>query len=138
MAYTYADPTNGVFDTPVSNVRYLVEDTTPAAPFSLSDGEITVEVTAASGNITLAAANVAYKMARRYAKEATTSKSVGNLSLSRNYDGVASSYLALASDLRSGLNKGSGAIAPIFTGADIPQQFAVGQYDYPALTPDDC
>jgi hypothetical protein len=131
MSYTYNEPTGGVFGDDVSRVRYLLSDKTPAAPFSLSDGEIQYELTAAAGNVNLAAASVAYKMGQAYTRQATTSKSVGDLSLSRNYSGVAQSFFALSDELRSG-RATNGITASGFFVADQPIEpaFYVGQFDY--------
>lgn len=129
MAYTYTEPTGGVFSDAVSEVRYYLGDTTPAAPFSLSDAEIQFELAQSSNNRKLAAANAAYKMAVRYGSEATTSKSVGNLSLTRSYASLRDQYAALATQLRTGADTGATG-GPAFTGGDGTPQFTVGQFDY--------
>lgn len=132
MSYTYDEPVDGVFDDQVSQVRYLVGDTSPAGPYSLSDAEIQYEAAQTSSGEPLVvdqiAANVAYAMGDRYSRESATSKSVGNLSLSRDYASLAGRYYAKASALRSGRNRGRAAV-PLWNGVPDPQ-FYLGQFDY--------
>lgn len=127
MSYTYAEPSGGVFAEPTHEVRYLLGDTLPVAPFSLSDGEIGYELALAGNVVRLAASNVAYKMSGRYSSQSITSKSVGDLSISRDYGAVASRYIGLSVTLRSGRDRG---ISPgmFFTGSG-DEQFALGKHD---------
>lgn len=130
MPYTYAEPVNGVFPTPTSEVRFLLADTTPAAPFSLSDAEIEYILTRHDGEVALAAGDVAFQMGTRYSAEsATASKSVGNLSLSYNYAGLADRYYGLAATLRSGRDRSARVAGPVFFEAET--QFTIGQFDHP-------
>lgn len=129
MAYTYSEPSGGVFADAVSEVRYLLGDTTPSAPFSLTDAEIQYELAQAGGNRRLAAANAAYRMATRYSEQAVTTKSVGNLSLTKEYSSTADRYSRLAEQLRSGSDKGLVG-GPIFTADSTTPQFTLGMNDY--------
>lgn len=130
MSYTYDEPVDGVFEDTVSNVRYLLGDKAPSTPFSLSDGEIQFELAQAVNVISVAAANAAFSMSIRYSAEAVTSKSVGNLSLSRDYAGMAGRFMALSRNLRSKANVGAVASGIFTGGTNIDPQFTTGQFDY--------
>lgn len=128
MAYTYTEPVGGVFVDAISEVRYYLNDRTPAAPFSLSDAEITFELGQVSQNRLLAASNAASIMAVVYGSQATTNKSVGNLSIAKRYDGLRDMYDALSRRLRA--QSSSGRVAGgIFTGTSTDPEFYVGQFD---------
>lgn len=134
MAYTYTEPVNGVFADPVSEVRFLLGDTVPAAPFSLSDAEIQYLLDKPNANTHTAASDAAYQMGTRYIKQsATTSKTVGNLSLSVNYGELGKQYYALATSLRAGGDTGLSA-APAYDTDYCEPQFRLGQFDYPGTS----
>ena len=129
MPYTYEEPDEdtGLFDEPWYEVRYLVNDKTPAAPFSLSDAEVKRELAQAGGSVYRAAAEVAFQMALAYGRQAVTSKSVGSLSISRSYSGLQAQYEALSRMLR---RRGNGRTASaVFTGDEAQVEFFVGQHD---------
>jgi hypothetical protein len=104
--YTYSEPVAGVYSEPWYEVRYLLNDTVPAAPFSLSDAEIQYELVAVAGVVRFAAANVAMKMSGRYSSQAVKSKHVGNTSISRDYTHVSGYYRMLATNIRSNKDRG--------------------------------
>lgn len=124
--YNYSEPIGGVFSTDLFEVRYLLGDTAPSAPFSLSDAEIEYEISQAS-TPRVAAANVAYKMSNLYGRESVTSKSVGDTSISRNYASVAGHYRVLALKLRS--NADRGAVAGVLWTGPTEPEFTLGKHD---------
>jgi len=148
MTYTYVEPdvTTGIFPDPVSEARYLLGDTDPTGPFSLTDAEMGYEIAKTRNDDgspypRAAAANAAYKMGMRYQKEAAvTSKSVGGLSLSVNYSQQALAYKNMSDQIRRERDLGSSMAAFVPSYAVVDTQFTLGQFDYTAPgggSPDD-
>lgn len=138
MSYTYNEPESGVFTDDVSWIRYLINDTNPSAPFSLTDAQIEFEIVQmknpdGSTNIRQSAGNVAYRMSMAYQKAAdASSKSVGYLSLSYNYGAQAAAYKALSNEVRKGYDLGLDQIAGQiwYDTGDVEPQFHLRQFDY--------
>ena len=134
MAYTYTEPASGVFASAVSEVRFLLGDTVPASPFSLTDAQIEYLIAQRSDNRRAAAADAAFKMSNIYTSySSTTAKSVGNLSLSKSYGDAADRYRGLSAELRRSVDLGSNN-APGLIQYDtdtVTPQFYLGQFDNP-------
>lgn len=73
-------------------VRFLMGDLVATAEVTLSDEEIVYLLATWSGDIYEAARNGCETLAARFTGKATTSKSVGDLSLSKDYSGAASRF----------------------------------------------
>lgn len=131
MAYSYFPPTGGVFAQARSEVRFLLQDTAPAAPDSLQDEELDYLLVQTSQDRRKAAARAARRMALVYSrKSGVSSKSVNGLSLSYNYADLAQTYLALAEDLENDVEGGGLAFAPVWTGSDDrADPFDEGMFD---------
>ena len=96
MAFTYGgDPAASV----LAKVRFLVGDT-DAADYELEDAEITAMISDFIDAYTVAAF-CAEIVAGRFARQADTSKSVGDLSLSKTYSSRSREYAALAGRLKA-------------------------------------
>lgn len=138
MTYTYSEPSGGVFPDDRSHVRYLIGDTAPAAPFSLTDAEIDFELAStvnpdATNNIRQAAGNVAYRMSLAYQKAANDkSKSVGNLSISSAYAEQAAAFKSISIAIRKGYDMGNDQAAGQvwYDTTDVNPQFHLGQFDF--------
>lgn len=129
--YSYQEPVQGVFQDPASEVRFLVNDTSPAAPDSLTDDEVHYLLAQAGDDRRQAAAAVARRMAGRFARRSggVASKSVNGLSLTYNYADLAQSYRALADELAAGTETGGTGVSAIWTGDDIAGVFDQGSFD---------
>jgi hypothetical protein len=116
--YTYTEPAGGSFNSATSEIRFLINDTKPAAPDSLSDDELSYLLgQQADGSRRRAAAAAARRMAGRFArKSGVMSKSVNGLTLQYSYGQLATSYHELAHDLETGAETGGDAMTPIWTG----------------------
>ncbi|MFZ5852314.1 MAG: hypothetical protein ACOYY2_13100 [Actinomycetota bacterium] len=113
-------------------VRFLVGDTDMARA-RLTDAEITWLLVEAAGNAYQAAAAAAETIAGQYAREATVSKSVGDLRLSTSYADKATEFAALAAALR---RRDPARSAPLPTSGShtAPAQFRLGIFDHPGTT----
>lgn len=97
MSWTYSgDPSASDADA----VRFLVGDVDENADQTLTDQEIDYLVASWPG-VHEAAAAAAEALAGRYGSQASFSKTVGQLSLSKQYQDQAASFMALAGRLRS-------------------------------------
>lgn len=138
MSYTYNEPAAGVFPDETSYVRYLIHDTSPAAPFSLTDAEVEFEIVQmknpdGTSNIRQSAGNVAYRMSMEYQKAAdAASKSVGSLHLSYNYSAQAGAYKSISNEVRKGYDHGLDQNAGViwYDTGDVEPQFHLNQFDY--------
>ena len=128
MAYTYDPPTGGVFVQPKDEVRFLLNDTSPAAPHSLQDEELAYLLVQANGNIYQAASRAASRMATSYTKTAAKSKRVGNLQLQTDATEAAAEYRQLAMDLADGMANGGAPLGPLYADAGCGP-FDEGQFD---------
>lgn len=135
MTYTYTAPTAGAFAVPSSEVRFLLGDTAPAAPDSLTDEELayllaqTLDSTGAA-NTRQAAAEAALRMAARFdAKSHITSKSVDGLSISTQWANRADAMRKLSKALTMEAKPGD-APSIIWTGDQYGlDPFCQGQWD---------
>lgn len=92
MAFTYSgDPASSNRDA----VRFLLQDTDSTDHF-LHDAEIDFILIEVGNSIYQAAHDACYVVASRFARQADTSKSVGDMSLSTTYSNRASEYRTLA------------------------------------------
>jgi hypothetical protein len=71
-------------------VRFLMGDVVATAEVTLSNAEVTYLLATWGNDVYEAARNGCEMLAARYTGKATTSKSVGDLSLSKDYSGAAS------------------------------------------------
>lgn len=131
-SYTYVGPINGVFSIPESEVRFLLGDTVPGAPDSLSDAEISYLIAGTKDDsgihIRSAAAKGARALAVKYdRKSQITSKSVAGLSLSYSYGATAAAYRALAKDLEE--DPQGGAVTIQWSGGEEWHDFEHRQFD---------
>lgn len=110
MAYTYTQPSGGVWAADKDRIRFLVRDTSPRPPHSLSDEEIQALIAewqtanpATPIDHYAIAAEVAEAMGDSYAGVGEGgSKAVGNVSLSRaSHAHTARRYTAMAARLRA-------------------------------------
>lgn len=132
--YTYTEPVAGAFPNPSDEIRFLLGDTRPSAPISMSDAELVYLLARAGNNdVYLAASQAARRMGSRYRKSAAKSKSVGNLSLSFDYNAAADGYNLLADELAEG-GGDSAPIGAIYSSS--PLMFTQGQFDYNAAQTD--
>jgi hypothetical protein len=128
--YSYSPPVGGVFTAQKDEVRFLLNDTTPSAPYSVSDEEIQYLLVQAGNDVYQAASRAARRMATAYAKSAGSTKRVGNLALTKDAAAQAAAYNALAEELASG----DGDDAPMMGNAiacDGPGPFWERQFDNP-------
>ena len=89
MAWTYTgDPSVSARD----KVRFLMGDIVQTAEVTLSDEEIAYLLDVWNDDVYEAARNGCESLAARFSAKATTSKSVGDLSLSKDYAGAASRF----------------------------------------------
>lgn len=96
MTWTYTgDPSVSDRD----KVRFLIGDIVATAEATLSDEEIAYLLTTWAGDIYEAARNGCETLAARYTGKATTSKSVGDLSLSKDYSGAAMRFREQAASI---------------------------------------
>ncbi len=128
--YSYTQPSDGVYDVPTSEIRFLLKDVHPAMPFSLSDEELEylLAKNTVNGvrNLMLAASQAARRMATTYSTNALKMKMVGQLKLQYDYRASSADYLALAEAL---LSEGSGGgSGPIYYDAG-PGPFSEAQFD---------
>lgn len=87
MAWTYSgNPSSSNSDT----VRFLMGDVVSTAEVTLSNEEVAYLLATWANDVYEAARNGCEMLAARYTGKATTSKSVGDLSLSKDYSGAAS------------------------------------------------
>jgi hypothetical protein len=125
MAFTYTLPTSGVFPTLKDEVRFLVMDTVLSS-FSLDDTEIAYLLKQFDDRVYLAASQGALSISVKYSKEASTSsKSVGDLSLTLSYLDSAKEYKTLSEQLR--LGKISNDLVAFFEPSE--ELFTIGQFD---------
>lgn len=89
MTFTYTgDPSVSARD----RVRFLMGDVVSTAEVTLSDEEIAYLLDTWNDDVYEAARNGCEMLAARFTGKATTSKSVGDLSLSKDYAGAASRF----------------------------------------------
>ena len=81
---------------PLDTVRYLIHDT-DSTDYYLSDAEIAFHLSETNGSVYQAAHDACYALAGQFARLAdSTSKSVGDMSISRSYSNKSQQYLGLA------------------------------------------
>lgn len=104
MTWTYTgDPSVS----PRDRVRFLVGDITQTAEATLNDEEIEYLLGEWGDDIYDAAEAGCLILAARYTGKATTSKSVGDLSLSKDYSGAATQFQEQATRISSMRNRKS-------------------------------
>jgi len=101
MAFTYSQPVNGVFPTIKDEIRYLIGDRVQT-DFSISDEEIAYLIKFFDNLTYSAASKAAESIAIEYSKQANSSRSVGDLSLSTSYQSTADAYMRLSNSLLEG------------------------------------
>lgn len=125
MTWTYGgDPAAS----PVAEVRFLIGDTIETS-LSLTDKEIEYLLEENDNETWQTAADSANRMAVRFVSMSSTSKKVGDLTLSYDYADTAKRYFALEAKLRRG--KGGGTGAPYMADSS-PHVFHIGMGDNPA------
>ena len=136
-SFTYSgDPSTRSLDA----VRFLIHDTDPA-DYWMTDGEITYILGQTAGSVYQAAHDACYVLAGQFARQADTTKTVGDLTLSRKYSQRSEEYLALAerfAELAARREPPSPWIKAdaLKVGVDrtttTGTEFSVGQFDYRA------
>jgi hypothetical protein len=101
MTFSYNQPSGGVFPTVKDEIRYLIGDRTQS-DFSISDEEIAYLIKFFDNLTYSAASKAAETIAIEYAKQANSSRSVGDLSLSTSYQSTADHYMRLSKSLLEG------------------------------------
>jgi len=138
VAFTYnGDPSESA----VAQVRFLVGDTVQTA-FSMTDAEVQFALNSSKSSdgtfrYREAAATICEAISTKYAREATKSKSVGDLKITSDYTTAAKDFLDLADRLRT--QAGGSATFPGVsalmapdpnTGAETRETtFALGMHD---------
>lgn len=101
MSFTYSQPVAGVFPTVKDEIRYLIGDRVQT-DFSISDEEIAYLIKFFDNLTYSAASKAAESIAIEYSKQANSSRSVGDLSLSTSYQSTADAYMRLSNSLLEG------------------------------------
>lgn len=137
MTFTYTPPVDGIFAEARDEVRYLARDTVETAQ-SASDEEIAYLLRQWDNDVYASAAALAMNLANSYdrlAASSGSSKKVGDLNIAgRDYSLAATSYRALAEELR---RRGSAGTSIPLLGLphDIANGpvFTLGQHDFPGV-----
>ena len=101
MSFSYSQPVTGVFTSLKDEIRFLVRDTV-LTDFSITDEEIAYLLKFFNNLTYSAASKGAESIAIEYAKQANSSRSVGDLSLSTSYQSTADAYMKLSNSLLQG------------------------------------
>lgn len=133
-SYTYVAPINGVYAVPESEVRFLLGDTEPSGPDSLTDAEVSyllAQTSDESGNhVRAAAARGARQLAVYFDRKAqVTSKSVAGLSISYAFAATAQAYKDLAAQLEQDPQGGGVTIQWSGQNWGTRHDFSHGQFD---------